>query len=39
MKAVKAGAAISAGIEHDKYSVTMSVVPDAMRASLAEDLG
>jgi hypothetical protein len=39
VKAVKAGAAISAGIEHDKYSVTMSVVPDAMRASLAEDLG
>ena len=39
VKAAKAGAAISAGIEHDKYSVTMSVVSDAMRASLAEDLG
>jgi len=39
VEAAKAGAAISAGIEHDKYSVTMSVVSDAMRASLAEDLG
>ncbi len=39
VKAVKAGAAISAGIEHDKYSVTIDAVPDAMRASLADDLG
>ena len=38
VKAVKAGAAISAGIEHDKYSVTVDAVSDAMRASLAEDL-
>ena len=38
VKAVKAGAAISAGIKHDKYSVTVDAVSDAMRASLAEDL-
>ncbi|MFK7794642.1 MAG: DUF3501 family protein [Gammaproteobacteria bacterium] len=37
-KAVKAGAAISAGIEHDKYTVTVDAVSDAMRTSLAEDL-
>jgi hypothetical protein len=39
VKAVKSGAAISAGIEHDKYSVTVDAVSDAMRASLADDLG
>jgi hypothetical protein len=38
VKAVKAGASISAGIEHEKYSVTVDALPDAMRASLAEDL-
>ncbi len=38
IKAVKAGAAIAAGIEHEKYSVTVNAVSDAMRASLAEDL-
>jgi hypothetical protein len=38
IKAVKAGAVISAGIEHNKYTVTIAAVSDAMRASLAEDL-
>ena len=38
VKAIKAGSAIGAGIEHDKYSVTLEAVSDAMRASLAEDL-
>lgn len=38
VKAVKAGAAIGAGIEHEKYSVTIEAVSDAMRASLAADL-
>ena len=38
VKAVKAGAAISAGIEHDKYTVTVDAVSDAMRVSLAADL-
>ncbi len=38
VKAAKAGAVISAGIEHDKYTVTVDAVPDAIRASLAEDL-
>jgi len=38
VKAVKAGAAISAGIEHEKYTVTEDAVSDAMRKSLAQDL-
>jgi len=38
VKAVKSGAAISAGIEHDKYNVTVDALTDAMRGSLANDL-
>ena len=37
--AIKAGATISAGIEHDKYTVTIDAVSDAVRVSLAADLG
>jgi|TARA_B110000238_G_C16138697_1_gene445107 hypothetical protein len=37
--AIKAGAAISAGIEHDKYAVTIDAVSDSVRVSLAADLG
>ncbi len=36
--AVKTGAAIGAGIEHEKYSVSVDALSNAMRASLAGDL-
>jgi hypothetical protein len=36
--AVKAGAAISAGVDHANYQVVVSPVPDATRRSLAADL-
>ncbi|MDW3096351.1 MAG: DUF3501 family protein [Gammaproteobacteria bacterium] len=38
VKAVKSGTAIAAGIEHEKYSVKVDAVTDAMRTSLAGDL-
>lgn len=38
VQAVKAGATIGAGIDHDKYSVAIDEVADNMRASLAADL-
>ncbi len=37
-KALKNRVAISAGIEHEKYSVTIDAVSEGMRASLAEDV-
>jgi hypothetical protein len=36
--AVKAGAAISAGIDHPAYNVMVKPIPDNIRASLAADL-
>ena len=36
--AVKAGAAISAGVEHENYQAVLSPVADNLRASLAGDL-
>jgi hypothetical protein len=36
--AVKAGAAISAGIDHEAYSHTVAALPGTVRDSLAEDL-
>ena len=38
IKAVKSGAAISMGIEHPAYTHSVSPVPEATRASLAQDL-
>ena len=38
IKAVKSGAAVSMGIEHPAYTHSVSPVPDATRASLANDL-
>lgn len=38
IKAVKSGAAIAAGIDHEKYSVSVNAVSEGMRNSLAEDL-
>lgn len=38
IKAVKSGAPISAGIDHERYSVSVSTLPEGMRQSLAEDL-
>ena len=38
VKAIKSGAAISAGIEHERYSVAVNPVSEGMRHSLAEDL-
>lgn len=35
---LKAGAAISAGIEHEKYSVTINALSENMRTSLVADL-
>ena len=37
-KALKNGVAISAGIEHEKYSVTIDAVSEGMRASLVDDV-
>ena len=36
--AVKNGAAISAGIDHEHYQHTISPIPDNIRSSLADDL-
>ena len=38
IKAVKSGATISMGIEHPAYTYNVSPVPEATRASLAQDL-
>lgn len=38
-EAVKSGAAISVGIEHEKYCHQVDPIADNVRASLAEDLG
>ncbi len=38
IKAIKAGADISAGIDHERYSVTIDALSENMRASLAADL-
>ncbi len=38
VQAVKNGAAISAGIDHARYSVSVNAVPEKMRNSLAQDL-
>ena len=38
IQSLKDGAAISAGIDHEKYQVTIDAVSDTMRASLLEDL-
>ncbi|MFM1815100.1 MAG: hypothetical protein RLZ98_1795 [Pseudomonadota bacterium] len=38
VKAVKSGAALSAGIEHENYSYTIHKLDDAVRQSLAADL-
>ena len=38
VKAVKNGAAISAGIDHERYSVSIDALTENMRASLAADL-
>jgi hypothetical protein len=35
---VHKGATISAGVEHENYSVTLDAIPDNVAASLAEDL-
>ena len=37
--AVKSGAAISAGVEHENYQVTVSPIASNVRDSLATDLG
>ena len=36
--ALKKGASISAGIDHQRYSVTVDALPNEMRSSLAQDL-
>jgi hypothetical protein len=36
--AAKAGAAISAGVEHENYQATLSPVSDELRQSLSTDL-
>lgn len=36
--ALKKGASISAGIEHQRYSVTVGALPNEMRSSLVQDL-
>ena len=36
--ALKQGASISAGIDHERYSVTVNALPNEMRTSLVEDL-
>lgn len=38
VKAAKEGAAISVGIAHERYEVTVTAVSESMRESLAEDL-
>ena len=38
VKAVKRGAALSMGIEHPAYTHSVSLVPEATRTSLAQDL-
>ena len=38
IKTVNEGARISAGIDHEKYSVTVDPLTESMRASLADDL-
>jgi hypothetical protein len=38
IRAVKGGAALGMGIEHPAYNYTVSPVPEAARASLAQDL-
>jgi hypothetical protein len=35
---VHKGATISAGVEHENYSVTLDAIPDNVAASLKEDL-
>jgi hypothetical protein len=37
--AAKAGAAISAGIEHDNYHVSVDPIPETVREALVSDLG
>ena len=39
VKAVKSGAAVSMGIDHPAYTHSVSPLPGAIRASLAQDLG
>jgi hypothetical protein len=39
IKAVKSGAAVSMGIDHPAYTHSVSPLPGAIRASLAQDLG
>ena len=36
--AAKAGAAISAGVEHENYQATLDPIPENLRASLVQDL-
>ena len=36
--ALKKGASISAGIDHQRYSVTVDALPNEMRSSLVQDL-
>ena len=38
VKALKAGAALNAGVSHDNYHETIAPVPDALRTSLLADL-
>ncbi len=38
MASLKAGAAISAGVDHAAYQVTVAVVPEGLRAQLGADL-
>jgi hypothetical protein len=38
VKAVKAGAAVSMGIDHPAYTHSINPLPEAIRASLAQDL-
>jgi hypothetical protein len=38
IKAVKSGAAVSMGIDHPAYTHSVSPLPEAVRASLAQDL-
>ncbi len=38
VKAVKSGAAVSMGIDHPAYTHSVSPLPEAIRASLAQDL-
>jgi hypothetical protein len=37
--AVKAGSAVSAGIEHENYTFAAEPIPAEVRDSLAQDLG